>query len=285
MKFTPYLMLLAAVLCISLFFSCTSSGLEFPPPPEGYNSSEGNSSSSSDGSQLSSSSQCAVGFDGDKFIDSRDSIGYKYEIAPNGRVWMSENLNYSRGGTIGFCYKTGDETVTLGTPGEDLPGCEKPNGRNYTYEIATNGQLDVDKAPGICPERWHIPNQAEWNTITGSGKMSTNFYVMSGNYDVNVPAWQNRKPPASEGGGFYWFSNAVKNRGIALVQIDGWGLLDPPSIKFKLAPDPYGGLATADNDYFSVRCIMNEDFQPTCGGSPLDLATQKCVCGVLVARE
>jgi uncharacterized protein (TIGR02145 family) len=191
---------------------------------------------------------------------------------------MSENLNYSKGGTIGYCYKTGSDKYTLGNPGENLAGCDKPNGRNYTYEIATNGKQTQDKAPGICPEGWYIPNYDEWDMTTGSGKMSTNFYVMSGNYDVDESAWQNRKPPASEGGGFYWFSKAVKNQGIALVQIDGWGTT--PTIKFKLAPDQYGGLATADNDYFSVRCIMDEGGGLPCGPSTYDPTAELCSDGV-----
>jgi len=299
MKFTHYLTLLAAVLCISLFFSCTSSGLDFPPPPDGYNSS-GDSSSSGGSSPSGSSSsvyqsssggsvQCTGGFEGDKFIDLRDCIGYGYEIGPGNRIWMSENLNYSRGGTRGYCYKIGDEATELGEDeGEEGDGCNSPYGRNYTYlravDVAANAS--IDKTQGLCPEGWHIPNATEWNTIKGSNKMSPAFYVLPGNFDTSEGTWANR-----DNGGFYWYSDAKKTDitygNYGYVLINGWGT--PTSIEVReTAKSPYmppDGYSLANlQDYYNVRCIMNEDFQPTCGGSPFDLAIQKCVGGVAVDK-
>jgi len=314
MKFTPYLMLLAAVLCISLFFSCTSPGLDFPPPPDGYNSSgdssssggSNNGSSSSGGSsssvnQSSSSGSnssvvsssgggsCTGGFEGDKFIDSRDCEDYGYEIGPGNRIWMSENLRYSKNGTRGYCYKEGDEATELGEEGEEGDGgCISPYGRNYSYLRAVDGSANAntDKTPGLCPDGWHIPNVTEWNTIKGSGKMSTAFYVLPGNYDTGEGIWANK-----DNGGFYWYSDAKKtdisHGNYGYVLINGWGT--PVTIEVReTAKSPYEpptGYNLANlQDYYNVRCIMNEDFQPTCGGSPLDLATQKCVGGTAVDK-
>jgi len=277
---------------------CWSSGPYSSCPPGGalsnecpysssssLSSSGGSSSGTSSSSGISSSSQPLsppLSLAADEFLDTRDNQKYKFEIAPDKRVWMSENLNYSKGGTIGFCYKTGNEKNTLGTPGEDLPGCDKPNGRNYTYSIATDGNRSVDKARGICPEGWHIPNQAEWETIRGTGKMSTSFYVTSGNYDIIDRVWQNRKPPASMGGGFYWFSNAVKSQGIALTQFNGWGGTST-SIELKLEPDAYN--LPTDEDVFSVRCIMDEGGKLPCGSSQYNPITEYCVNGINVSNK
>jgi uncharacterized protein (TIGR02145 family) len=247
------------------------------PPPEkiaAFTPRSGTGSSSSfGGGNQSSESQALPQFDGDSFIDQRDGKRYKYEIAPNGRVWMSENLNYSRGGTIGYCFKTGEEKETLGIPGENLPGCDSPYGRNYTYETASDGKPSADKARGICPKGWHIPNATEWSEF---GSVTR---VIAGNYYPDGEVWRERS--TTNGNGFYWISNAVKPSGLAFtvmyVNTGGSGLT------VKTEPDKYGNLALTI-DVFSVRCIMDEDTQPTCGGQPFNLATQLCSGGQIRGR-
>jgi len=137
------------------------------------------SSSSSAGGSLSSS-QGQSQFDGDEFIDARDGKRYKFETAPNGRVWMSENINFSKGETLGWCYGTGNN---LGTSAEGS-GCGRPNGRTYTYAMT------IDES--LCPGGWHIPSVAEWLAIGavqgqtgGTRVMSSGFYVYAGNFNTN----------------------------------------------------------------------------------------------------
>jgi uncharacterized protein (TIGR02145 family) len=169
-----------------------------------------------------------------EFEDTRDGNCYKYETAPNGRVWMSENLNYSGGGTLGWCYKTGAEQPVLGIAGENGPGYDRPYGRVYTWEAAINA----------CPEGWHLPSMNEWSTISGSGKMSSSFYVISGNFNNNTEfpplGWKER---CSTGTctGFYWASqNALS-----------YMMLSKSVVVNSLATPP-------DVAYFSARCIKEE---------------------------
>jgi uncharacterized protein (TIGR02145 family) len=183
---------------------------------------------------------------------------------------MSENLDYSRFGTLGYCYKSGAQANDLGSAGENLPGCNTPYGRFYTYAVATDGKPSVDKAQGLCPNGWHIPNAAEWKTraVTGIPNPS------AGNYDVLFSVWQNRSQ-----GGFYWYSNAVINSsdlGFTFI----WGY---PGNMYSFQVREVDELAKS-NDYFSVRCTMDTDFVPTCGGEPFDPVTEKCVSGDIVAR-
>jgi len=79
--------------------------------PYGSSSSQhgGSSSSSSLGTTLSSSSQGTThssssqgGSLTNSFIDPRDGKRYKFEIATDGKVWMSENLNFSNNNTLGY---------------------------------------------------------------------------------------------------------------------------------------------------------------------------------------
>jgi len=320
MKFNPYLISIAAMFCLSLLFSCTSD-LQLPPLPEpiasssstgnmwwDYSSSTGDISSSSgignsspsiggsspsggidssspsggiDGSSSSGgiggssspSVQCSVsGFDGNEFVDPRDcEKRYRYEIASNGRIWMSENLNYSRNGTLGWCYKTGTGKNRLGTAGEDLPGCDSPYGRHYTYAIAMDGTT----GQGLCPDGWVIPSVAEWGAVSG---VSSSFYVKSGNFhpDVNDPLLSGEWKDRADGGnnfGFYWVRNSPSGNSVGFAFVNG------TSIE---ARSPGASNAAKTSDYFSVRCIMSQDYQPKCGGQPFNPATQKCVGGVLV---
>jgi len=249
---------LAATLCALLLFSCTTKieMLDTLPDEDGSGSLGSSSSSSSE-------SQAPPQFDGNEFIDQRDGNRYKYEIAPNGRVWMSENLNYSRGGTIGWCYEEGDNL--LGEAGKDLPGCARPYGRTYTYQIAT----DKNSPRGICPKGWHIPSISEWGYITG---MSSGFYIVSGNFNTNeeyLPlGWKERGKS-----GFYWTSGA--NNYFAYFYYDA--LYNTTTIKLNEDANSKGV-----TDYFSVRCIMDADFEPSCGTETFNPATQTCSGGEVI---
>jgi len=248
---------------------CPPGGILSNTCPYSSSSSLPSSSSAdlpSSSSGAGSSGLCG-GFEGDEFIDPRDCKRYKYRYdVANGRVWMMENLNYSKGG-IGYCYKTVDDEYTLGTPGEDLPGCNRPYGRHYTYEIATDGNLSLNKARGICPEGWHIPNADEWETRMEKGIPDAS----AGNYDATNLVWKNRGS-----GGFYWYSGAVNG--------SNWGFVFIWGSTFQIRPLKYFGSSTdltalaKSNDYFSVRCIMDMDanFTLTCDDEPFDPRTQQC---------
>jgi hypothetical protein len=153
---------------------------------------------------------------------------------------MSENLNYSKGGTVGYCY--GTET-TLGEAGANSSGCDSPNGRNYTYTEA----MDENSPQGVCPIGWHIPSVAEWQSIIGSGGMSSDFYVRAGNFNTNKTysplGWKSR---GSEG--FYWTSTANNY----FIYNMSWINTD----------------ADTHAEYFSVRCLKDGTI-----ASPLTLNT------------
>jgi uncharacterized protein (TIGR02145 family) len=215
--------------------------------------SEKSSSSSSDDEEenYSSSSDRELGqfdgdeFDGDEFIDSRDGKRYKFEVAPNGRVWMNENLNYSNNNTLGYCYG-------VDIKGEDshrnTSGCDNGYGRTYEWTTA----IDNNSPQGLCPAGWHIPSKEEWSSITNNIDMSSqcwhinmsyNFCVLAGNYGnpiypmySSIYAWKERNE-----NGFYWTSSG------STYFAGLWGC----------------NCVEVQNDdvseeYFSIRCIMDE---------------------------
>jgi len=250
MKLFSCIYFFLVTLGVSLLLSCTSDIDELLPP-----SPESLKSSSSDDKSSSSS------FNSDEFIDQRDGKKYKYEIAPGGQIWMSENLNYSANGTIGYCYddsKSQFSTVTeakeaLGTAGKNGKGCNSPYGRAYNYEVIKDD---------ICPEGWHIPSATEWSSVE---KMSNSFYVKAGKYNLNANylplGWKDR-----DSYGYYWTST-TSGSSVKFVIMT----LTSASVDLNLA--------SAVDDYFSVRCIMDEGGKLPCGSSTFNPATQFCVGG------
>ena len=162
MKINHFL-LLTAVLCFSLFLSCTST-IE-PPPMQ---------SCSTDDECPSSSSNIAVV--GGTFTDTRDSRDYKW-VKIGEQMWMAENLKYAAEGSK--CY--GNNETNCATYGR-------------LYDWATvmalpsscNSSSCSSLMWGICPLGWHIPSDTEWSDLIQYVKLSkllkaTNGWKSGGN--------------------------------------------------------------------------------------------------------
>lgn len=101
--------------------------------------------------------------------DDRDGQTYK-TVNINGKVWMAQNLNFSQGLSEGVITPTYD--------GKALDGAF---GKLYTWSVAMDGagtfsddakgctnEADctiAEKARGICPQGWHIPDSTEWGDL------------------------------------------------------------------------------------------------------------------------
>ena len=125
--------------------------------------------------------------------DFRDGQTYK-TVKIGEQIWMAENLNYAYTGVL---YNNSGYTSdsTSWCFGNDPANCIK-YGRLYTWAAAmdsvgtwsTNGKdcgYGVQSTPiypvrGICPEGWHLPDKAEWNTLfTAVGGASTAGKMLS----------------------------------------------------------------------------------------------------------
>ena len=150
-------------------------------------SSEGSSDSKSSSSEKaeSSSSKAIEPAEG-MLTDSRDGKTYK-TVTTGTQTWMAENLNYAYIG-IPYKYTYIDSSYTSDSTswcyGDKPANCTK-YGRLYTWAAAmdsvgtwsTNSKgcgyydyYDTTCSPtypvrGICPEGWHLPTKAEFETL------------------------------------------------------------------------------------------------------------------------
>jgi len=138
-----------------------------------------------------------------KFTDARDGTSYKSIVIGN-RTWMAENLNYkSPGADSGICYNN------------SVDSCAK-YGRLYTWTEVMGGALSSTATPsgikGLCPSGWHLPSDAEWDTLAtavgGAGTAGTMLKTVSGwTPNTGKDAWGFGCLPAGgtmSGVGFVW---------------------------------------------------------------------------------
>ena len=212
-----------------------------------YSSSSSVVHSSSSGVSSSGGGNECPSASGNVFIDPRDCKPYKFETSPkDGRIWMSENLNYSRNNTLGYCY--GVDVDKAENPHQDAPGCDGGYGRVYEYATA----IDRNLPQGLCPPGWHIPSTVEWSSIIdayNSRIMSLGFYIYPGNYNTNseyLPLGWKEKDKS----GFYWTSSG---------NTYFTGFWDGPlssyyEISSAVLESQEGASST---DKFSVRCLQD----------------------------
>jgi uncharacterized protein (TIGR02145 family) len=108
-----------------------------------------------------------------KTYGSTPSIGgrtYKTVVISN-QTWMAENLNYNATGSK--CYAEGVSGVSADSIAKNcatygrLYDWATAMGIEAKYNYETWGGSDV-KHQGICPTAWHLPSNAEWETLINS---------------------------------------------------------------------------------------------------------------------
>jgi uncharacterized protein (TIGR02145 family) len=134
------------------------------------------------------------------FVDGRDGKTYK-KVKIGSQTWMAENLRYEADGSS--CYgEGGNGTMNIREPNPD----GTPNswivktitlsehcdiyGRLYDWQTAMDYVPSSDAVPsgveGVCPVGWHVPSDAEWQTlidyvgINGATKLKSREWVNGG---------------------------------------------------------------------------------------------------------
>ena len=108
-----------------------------------------------------------------------DIDGNVYDAVQIGeQLWMAENLrttHYADGTEIPL----GDSTV-FGAAYRYVPNGNEGNvstcGYLYNYAAAVGTDANV-VAQGVCPEGWHVPNDAEWTQLTNYVSSQSDFLM------------------------------------------------------------------------------------------------------------
>jgi uncharacterized protein (TIGR02145 family) len=223
-------------------------------------------SSSSETSESSSSVTITDGseYDADNntLKDLRDSTVYK-TVTIGSQTWMAENLNYETANS--YCYNDSTEYCTkygrlyIWAAAMDSVGTWSTNGKGCGYNKTCSPTYPVR---GICPEGWHLPTKAEFETLftavggqSTAGKVlkSTSGWNSSGNgtdaYAFSALPAGNRY--SGEGDYAYFWSSTEYASDIAYYM--GLG---------------YGGRAELGHSYkydgwYSVRCLKDDESEQT----------------------
>ena len=100
--------------------------------------------------------------------DERDGRVYR-TVRIGTQTWMAENLNYAyMPDTLSFCYNnSADSCAKYGrlytwAAAMDSAACFTEDGKGCGYGKTCSPTYPVR---GICPDGWHLPSDAEWNTL------------------------------------------------------------------------------------------------------------------------
>jgi len=273
--------LIAAMLATTLMFNaCTRD-----------NSSDGYSSSSKEVDWFNCSSDSGNGREIE--YGSFEYEGQTYRTVVIGtQTWMANGLNYNIAGSGcygdyqcvhpsacpacyavgGMCYGYSGSYYTTITNAEAQANCDR-YGRLYDWVTAM--ALDAScktsncsdkisaKHKGICPSGWHIPTQAEWNTLSSYVENDQGCSICAAKHLKANCGW------SSSGNGFdtYGFAALPGGGGFGSVGSIGyygywWSATERDDSTAYLNFMFYGSYAVhQDNFYkfyrFNVRCIMD----------------------------
>ena len=159
--------LTAAIVCLTLaFVACSDGDSDFATRPSDGSSNVKSGESDGKGSsgpvalatpcKTETEDNCEYG----ELVDDRDGQTYK-TVKIGDQVWMAENLNYETDSS--FCYNNNESNCTkygrLYTWAAAVGKSESECGYGYTCSLLSGN------IRGVCPEGWHLPSKAEWETL------------------------------------------------------------------------------------------------------------------------
>ena len=117
-------------------------------------------------SSVKSSSSAKSGSSDGELVDERDGQTYK-TVKIGNQVWMAENLNLETPNS--YCYNDSAKYCTkygrLYTWAAAMDGAGKWSTNGKGCGDGNNMCLPMSPVRGVCPERWHLPTKAEFETL------------------------------------------------------------------------------------------------------------------------
>jgi uncharacterized protein (TIGR02145 family)/uncharacterized repeat protein (TIGR02543 family) len=94
------------------------------------------------------------------FTDSRDGRSYRTVVVGT-QTWMAENLNFNASGSVCF----GNDSGNCNTSGRLYDWATVMGFASTCNSISCTPQVQSPHHRGICPVGWHVPSNAEWETL------------------------------------------------------------------------------------------------------------------------
>ena len=203
--------------------------------------------------------------------DSRDEHTYK-TVKIGNQVWMAENLNYADSSTTpsllknNWCYTYGEKSENCTVAGRYYTWAAAIDSvklyEDYTIKCGDGETCTLpDTVYGICPLGWHLPTDAEWNTlITEVGGEKTAGIILK-----TQTGWDERKGGTDEVGfsaipaGFREINGYFGNEGL-LGYFWSATEVDRDNASNMYVGYYNGAYLRGSSKYFgySVRCLQNE---------------------------
>jgi uncharacterized protein (TIGR02145 family) len=139
-------------------------------------------------------------------VDKGNDIGNYRTVQIGNQKWMAENLNYNvssskcygEGGQVqvGYDEETDTKTFTTLSNAEVQANCDK-YGRLYDWATAMDWPSNCNetsctsqtKHRGICPSGWHIPSNADWETLIDYIETQKSCTDCAGRYLKATKGW------------------------------------------------------------------------------------------------
>jgi len=277
-KFTKSVMATTG-LAIALIFSCSS---------DDGDDNSGKSSSGGGNNIVSSSSNPGGG--GGSSSSNPNGINNYETVEIGSQTWLKYNMNVEttagRGNSI--CYEGRDESI--GTSGANISaaqGCAK-FGRLYDWIGAMNLPSDCANNPcpsyintphrGICPEGFHIPTNAEWqtliNSVGGASTAGKHLKAQSGwkscgpsdraysclddsRFSALPGGYKWSSPVAAGEQGLWWAANEISNK------------YNGPYWNIKYDGENITQNNRSKGDFLSVRCLKDKTVSSSSSGGNL----------------
>ncbi len=207
------------------------------------------------------------------FIDFRDSNVYQ-TVQIGNQCWMAENVAYlpsvsppdSGSYTSSYYYVYGYND-TIVTAAKATPNYQT-YGVLYNWPAAMNGDTSSNSVPsgvqGVCPLGWHLPSDAEWDTIVNYlGGSSVAGGAMK---ETGFSHWNTPNTGAINSSGFTALPGGSRFDNGSFFNIGVYGFwwcsrdYDAYSAKTRLMYYLYGNVyrANGSKEYgFAVRCLRD----------------------------
>jgi len=240
----------------------SSSSYDAPPPPPPSSSSSVLSSSSVAAPSSSSVGSVPNGGKGNDIS--------KYKTKQIGtQTWMAENLDYNVSGSKCY-YNIETNCTTYGRLYDWATAMALPAACNTS---SCKGQI-TRKHKGICPTGWHIPSDAEWNTLMRfvNPNCSDNNYVCAdvGTKLKATSGWNDYNGRSGNGEDTYEFAALPGGGGYSdgsfySVGYNGYWCsateIDASYAYYRYmyyyTEDVYRNYTNKSNSLFSVRCLQD----------------------------